>query len=34
MRWLKDPKQSDIDNRIGVRCEAGRHFRNKNKEYL
>jgi len=34
MRWLQDPNQSDVGNLSGVRCEAGRHFRNKKKEYM
>jgi len=29
MHWLQDPNQSDVGNLNGVRCEAGRHFRNK-----
>ena len=33
MHWLQDPNQSDVGNLNGVRCEAGRHFRNKIKEY-
>jgi hypothetical protein len=32
--WLQDPNQSNVDNVNNVRCEAGRHFRNKKKEYL
>jgi len=34
MQWLKDPKQSNVDNLKNVRREARRHFRNKRKEYL
>jgi flagellar basal body rod protein FlgC len=32
--WLQVPNQSNIYNVNNVRCEAGRHFRNKKKEYL
>jgi primase-polymerase (primpol)-like protein len=32
--WLQDPNQINVDNANNVRCEAGRHFRNKKKEYL
>ena len=31
---LQDPDQSNVDNLNNVRCEASRHFRNKNNEYL
>jgi len=31
---LQDPEQSNVDNLNNVRCEASRHFRNKNNEYL
>jgi len=34
MQWLQDPNQNNVDNLNNVRCEASRHFRNKNKEYL
>ena len=34
MQWLQDPNQSNADNLNDVRREAGRHFRNKKKEYL
>ena len=34
MRWLQHPNQSNVGNQNNVRCEAGRHFRNKRKEYL
>jgi hypothetical protein len=34
MQWLKDSRQSNADNLNNVRSDAGRHFRNKKKEYL
>ena len=34
IQWLQDPSQSNVDNLSNVRREAGRHFRNKKKEYL
>jgi len=34
MQWLQDPNQSNEDNLNNVRHAAGRHFRNKKKEYL
>jgi len=34
MQWIHDPGQRNVDNLNTVRCEAGRHFRNKKKEYL
>jgi hypothetical protein len=34
MQWLQDPNHSDSDNLNNVRCEARRHFRNKQEEYL
>ena len=34
MQWLQHPNQSNIYNLNNVRCEANRHFRNKEKEYL
>jgi hypothetical protein len=34
MQWLQDPHQSNVDNLNNVRCEASRHFRNKEREYL
>jgi hypothetical protein len=34
MQWIHDPSQSNVDNLNNVRCDASRHFRNKNKEYL
>jgi len=34
MQWLQDQTQSIVDNVKNLRCEASRHFRNKNKEYL
>jgi hypothetical protein len=33
-QWLKDPNQSNVDSLHNVRRETGRHFRNKQKEYL
>jgi hypothetical protein len=33
VQWLQDPNQSNLDHLNNVRCEASRHFRNKNKEY-
>ena len=33
MKWLQDLNQNNVDDLINVRCEAGRHFRNK-KGYL
>jgi len=34
LQWLQDPNKSYVDNLKNLRCEAGRHFRNKSKEYL
>jgi hypothetical protein len=34
LRWVQNPNQSNADNLNNVRREAGRHFRNKEKEYL
>jgi len=34
MQWVQDLSQSNVGNLNSVRCEASRHFRNKNKEYL
>ena len=34
MQWVQDWNQSNVDNLNSVRHEAGRHFRNKKKEYL
>jgi len=34
MQWIQDPSQSNVDNLNNVRCNASRHFRNKNKAYL
>jgi hypothetical protein len=34
IQWLQNPNQSNVDNLNNVRCEASRHFRNKNKEYM
>ena len=33
MQWLQDPSQSSVDNLNNVRCEASRHYRNKD-DYL
>ena len=29
MEWVQDTDQSNVDNLNNVRCEASRHFRNK-----
>jgi hypothetical protein len=34
LQWLQDPSEINGDNMNSVRCEASRHFRNKNREYL
>ena len=34
MQWLQHPNQSNIGNLSNVRCEDGRHFSNKKKEYV
>ena len=34
MQWAQDPSPSSVGNLNTVRCEASRHFRNKQKEYL
>jgi hypothetical protein len=34
MQWLQDPNQSNVDNLHNGRREAGKHYRNKKKEYL
>jgi hypothetical protein len=34
MQWVQDRIQSDVSNLNNVINEAGRHFRNKEKEYL
>jgi len=34
MQWVRDPRQSNVDNLNNVRLEASGHFRNKKKEYL
>jgi hypothetical protein len=34
MQWLQDPNQTNVDNLNNARREAGRHFRNKKREYL
>jgi hypothetical protein len=34
LQWLQDPSEVNGDNLKNVRREAGRYFRNKNKEYL
>ena len=31
---VQDPNHNNVDNLNNVRCEASRHFRNKQKEYL
>jgi hypothetical protein len=34
MQWLQNPNQSNLDNLKNTRQGAGRHFRNKKREYL
>ena len=34
MQWVQNPGQSSVDNLNNVRCDARKHFRNKNKAYL
>jgi len=34
MQWIQDPSRSNVDNLDNVRCNASRHFRNKQKVYL
>jgi hypothetical protein len=34
LQWLQDPSQINGDTLNNVRLESGRHFSNKNKEYL
>jgi hypothetical protein len=34
LQWLQDPSEINGDNLNNVRREAGRYFRNKNREYL
>jgi hypothetical protein len=34
LQWLQDPSEINGDNLNNVRCLAGRHFRNKKREYL
>jgi len=34
MLWLEDPNPSNVDNLITVRCDAIRHFRNKEKVFF
>jgi hypothetical protein len=34
LQWLQDLSQINGDNLNKVRCEANRHFTNKNREYL
>jgi hypothetical protein len=34
LQWLQDPSEINGDNPKNVRFEAGRHFRNKKREYL
>ena len=29
LQWVQDPSQRNVDNINNVRCEASRHFRNK-----
>jgi hypothetical protein len=32
-QWLQDPSEINGDNLDNLRCEASRHFRNKEREY-
>jgi hypothetical protein len=34
MQWLQNPDQTNVVNLNNVRCEASRHFGNKNEEDL
>jgi hypothetical protein len=34
LQWLQDPSEINGDNLNYIRCEASRHFRNKNRKYL
>jgi len=34
MQWIQDPSRSNVDNLNNERCNASRHFRNKQKAYL
>jgi hypothetical protein len=34
LQWLQDPSGINGDNLNNVKCEASRHFRNKNTEFL
>ena len=34
IQWLRDPNQSNVDNRNNARRGSSRHFRNKKREYL
>jgi hypothetical protein len=34
LQWLQDPNQINGDKLHNVRCEAGRHFRNKEWEFM
>jgi len=34
MQWVQDTNESNVDNPNSVKREAGRHIRNKCKEYL
>jgi hypothetical protein len=34
IQWIQDPSQSNVDNLNNIRCDASRHFRNKQKAYL
>jgi hypothetical protein len=34
LQWLHDPSKINGDILNNIRCDAGRHFRNKKREYL
>jgi hypothetical protein len=34
LQWLQEPSEINGDNLKDIKCEAGRHFRNKKGEYL
>jgi len=34
MQWIQDLSRSNVNNLNSVRCDASRHFRNKQKAYL
>jgi hypothetical protein len=34
LQWLQDPSEINGNNLNNVRCEASRHFRNKNRQYM